>query len=133
MTLIRSLFGVALVLSALSLPAGPAAGHEPYKYGVNQYYTPAPAPVIVQNNHFNPPPHVPYFGPPPVPHAGFRDPVPVTSYYTPSYSFYEPGRVGEYVPPSPYSSTTTTLQKGVLFPRTYSNTTTYYTPGFYRY
>jgi hypothetical protein len=133
MTPIRSLLGVALVLLALSLPAGPVGGHEPKFRVYNSYYTPAPVPVVVQNNYYAPPAHVPHFGPAPVTYPGFRDPVPVTTFHTPSYSFYQPGRVGVYVPPAPYSSTTTTLQKGILFPRVHTNTTTYYTPGYFRY
>lgn len=73
--------------------------------------------------------------------------VPITTYYAPStvvtpaysYSFYAPPAVSYYAPSAVYTSpavtNTTYYRGGILFPRrtrVYSSTT-YYTPGFFRY
>ena len=137
MTLVRTALAVAFAATALTLSPMNASADNPfhkYKYrSVTNYYPPAP--VVKSHGHYH---GHHYSGPtvlrysPTAPHY-YRVPAPVAVYQTPSYSFYQPARVGVYVPPQPYASTTTTYKKGLLFHRTYSNTTTYYTPGFYRY
>ncbi len=133
LTRLRVVLAVLLLLGTLSLVPQRAAAYHPKKAVVTHYYNPVPVVGYHGHHYYGPKVHR-YSASTGVFYSVPRAPVvPATVYTTPSYSFYQPGRVGVYVPGAPYASTTTYYRKGLLFPRVHSSTTTYYTPGFYRY